>query len=31
MEKDKLLFDFEIKNINKNSVEIIEEIKRFSD
>ena len=31
MEKDKLLFDFEIKNINKKSVEIIEELKRFSD
>ena len=31
MEKDNLLFDFEIKNLTKNSQEIIEELNRFSD
>ena len=31
MEKDNLLFDFEIKNLTKNSNEISEELKRFSD
>ena len=31
MEKDNLLFDFEIKNLSKNSKEIIEELNRFSD
>ena len=30
MEKDNLLFDFEIKNLTKNSKEIIEELNRFS-
>ena len=30
MEKDNILFDFEIKNLTKNSQEIIEELKRFS-
>ena len=31
MEKDNLLFDFEIKNLTKNFQEIIEELNRFSD
>ena len=31
MEKDNLLFDFEIKNLTKNSQETVDEIKRFSD
>ena len=31
MEKDNLLFDFEIKNLSKNCKEIIEELNRFSD
>ena len=31
MEKDNLLFDFEIKNLTKNSQETVDEIKRFSE
>jgi hypothetical protein len=30
MERDNLLFDFEVKNLTKNSKEIIEELNRFS-
>ena len=31
MDKENLLFDFEINNLTKNSQEILEELKRFSD